>query len=212
MLESLLSSLAFINIRSRNIPAHNLSMFVAHRIETNQKPAITPIRCLHPQLQLVSGATGASTIGMSARRPFSVIRMNEPTGAKKPSGCLPSLFKTKADVIERNAVGIKTFATRSEYSNKLRNEVDYLTELCFLFPDLSFCPLAVFNVGDDAIPFDDVAGFISQRHAPHQVPAIFPICAAETPLILKRLAAGNAREPLAVVSLNVIGGSYLMPA
>src|ERR1700747_2967148 len=37
--------------------------------------------------------------------------------------------------------------------------------------------LEIFDVGDDAIPFDDVAGFISERHAPHQVPAIFPICA-----------------------------------
>src|ERR1700730_14690728 len=63
-----------------------------------------------------------------------------------------------------------------------------------------FSPLAIFDVGDDAIPFDDVAGFISQRHAPHQVPAIFPICAPETQLVLKRLAAGNACEPLGVVA------------
>src|SRR6266850_3228834 len=143
MLQSLLGSLAFINIRSRNIPAHNLSMFVAHRIKTNQKPAITPIRCLHPQLQLVSGATGASTIGMTARRPFSVIRMNEPTGAKKPSGCLPPLFKTKADVIERNAVGVNTFAVGSKYGNLLRREVQHLTELHFLLPDLFLGRLAL---------------------------------------------------------------------
>src|SRR5713226_9263536 len=180
MLQSLLSSLAFINIRSRNIPAHNLSMFVAHRIETNQKPAITPIRCLHPQLQLESGATGASTIGITARRPFSVIRMNEPTGARKPSGCLPPLFKAKADVIERNAVGIKTFATRSEYSNKLRNEVDYLTELCFLFPDLSFCRLAIFNVRKQGIPPNNRALHITLRSPTYMEPTVYAVGAAKT--------------------------------
>jgi hypothetical protein len=31
---------------------------------------------------------------------------------------------------------IKTFATRSEYSNNLRNEVEYLTELRFTAPQL----------------------------------------------------------------------------
>src|SRR5713226_10765642 len=163
MLQSLLSSLAFINIRSRNIPAHNLSMFVAHRIETNQKPAITPIRCLHPQLQLESGATGASTIGITARRPFSVIRMNEPTGARKPSGCLPPLFKTKADVIERNAVGIKTFATGSEYSNKLRNEVDYLPELHFTSAPFLLCSFTLSDVDHSAHKFNEMAGRTQNR-------------------------------------------------
>src|SRR3984957_3938402 len=84
---------------------------------------------------------------MSARRPFSVIRMKRPRRKKIP-GCLPPLFKTKADVFEPNAVGIETFATRSEYSNKLRNEVDYLTELRFLLADLVFRQLAVSNVLD----------------------------------------------------------------
>src|SRR5882724_10878350 len=74
--------------------------------------------------------------------------MKKRRGRKKIPWCLPPLFKTKADVVEPNAVGIKTFATRSEYSNKLRNEVDYLTELRFLLADLVFRPLALGNVLD----------------------------------------------------------------
>jgi len=73
-----------------------------------------------------------STIGISARRPFSVIRMKKP-GRKKIPGGLPPLFKTKADVIEPNAVGIKTFATRSEYSNLLRRKVQHLLGVPFHF-------------------------------------------------------------------------------
>jgi hypothetical protein len=61
-----------------------------------------------------------------------------------------------------------------------------------LFTDFVFGPLPIFNVGDDTIPFDDVAGLISTL----QMPAIFPVRAAETQLVLTRLAAGNAREPL----------------
>src|SRR5258705_11940531 len=105
--------------------------------------------------------------------------MKKRRGRKKIPWGLSPLFKTKADVIEPNAVGIKTFATRSEYTNNLRNEVNYLTELRFLLADLVVRPLAIFDVRDDAIPFDDVAGFISQRHAPHQVPAVFSVCSTD---------------------------------
>src|SRR5260370_7343563 len=74
--------------------------------------------------------------------------MKKRRGRKKIPWCLPPLFKTKADVIEPNSVGIKTFATRSEHSNNLRNEVDYLTELRFLLADPVFRPLALGNVLD----------------------------------------------------------------
>src|SRR5258708_19537392 len=107
--------------------------------------------------------------------------------------CLPPLLKSKAEVIEQEAVGVKTFVTGSEYSNKLWREVDYLTELCFLFPDLSFCRLAIFDVSDDAIPFDDVAGFISQRRAPLQVPAVFSICSTHATFVFESFS--NRQSP-----------------
>src|SRR5438132_1359759 len=103
----------------------------------------------HPELQFVSGATGASTIGISARRPLPVVRMKEPTWTKNSSGFLPPLFKTKADVIERNAVGIKTFTTGSTYRNLLGREVHHLTELQFPLPDLFLGPLLFAQVEDE---------------------------------------------------------------
>src|SRR5258708_1310823 len=129
--------------------------------------------------------------------------------ANPPS--LPPLIQTHCKVIERSAIGVKAFATGSEYRYMLRREVKDLPKPCFLFAAFVFGPLAIFDVGDDAIPFDHVASFISQKHAPHQVPAIFPICASETQLVLIRLAAGNPREPLSVDSLKIIGVSYGMP-
>ena len=64
--------------------------------------------------------------------------MKKTPGLKKTSGRLLPLFKTTADEIEPNAVGIKTFATRSEYPNNLGKEVQHLTEFHFVSPDLAF--------------------------------------------------------------------------
>src|SRR6266581_3108091 len=157
LLKFLFGSLALINIRRRNIPTLDLSLVVVERIVTNQEPAIIPIRAPHSQLQLVSGATGASTIGISACRPFPVIRMNEPTGKKKISGCLPPLFKTKADVIEPNAVGIKTFTIGSKYRNMLRRQVQHLPELHFTSAPFLLCSFTLRDVDHRAHKFNEMA-------------------------------------------------------
>src|ERR1700692_1066701 len=89
--------------------------------------------------------------------------MNEPTGAKNISGCLPPLFKTKADVIERNAVGTKTFTTGSKYRNLLRRGVEHLTEPHFLPPDLFLGRLALGDVDHSAHKFNEMAGRAQNR-------------------------------------------------
>src|SRR5437879_11655347 len=65
---------------------------------------------------------------------------------------LPPLIKTKAEVIERDAVGIKTFAVGSEYPNKLRRKVQHLPELHFLCLKLLFRLLALFNIEINSYP------------------------------------------------------------
>src|SRR6266436_7345688 len=172
--------LAVFDVGSGHIPTRNLSLFVVQWVVTEKKPAITSVTFAQSHLQLESSATGASTIRIPGD-PLPVIAMKEliAIGRYRAIDSLPPLLKSKAEVIERDAVYKETFAVGTEYTNKLWREVDYLTELCFLFPDLSFSRLAIFDVGDDAIPFDDVAGFISQRHAPLQVPAVFSICSTD---------------------------------
>src|SRR5258708_39654602 len=56
--------------------------------------------------------------------------MNE----RAPSFCLPPLINTKAGVIERNAIGIQTFAVGSVYRNKLRREVQHLPKFLLTLP------------------------------------------------------------------------------
>ena len=53
-------------------------------------------------------------------------------------------------MLERSAVGIKAFATGSNYDNGLRREIQDLTELCFLFPDGFFRNLTFPDIQDRA--------------------------------------------------------------
>src|ERR1700693_1727552 len=133
-LEFLLGSFAFINIRRRSIPARNLSLVVAQRVITSQKPSITSVALAQPRLHLESRASGVSAIKMVVH-PFPVIRMKELTAIRS----LLPFFKANAEVIEHDAVGIKTFAVRSKYCNKLRCEVQHLPELHFTSAQFLLC-------------------------------------------------------------------------
>src|SRR5271169_991861 len=84
-------------------------------------------------------------------------------GRKKSPRCLPPLFKTKADVIEPNAVGIKTFATRSEYRNKLRNEVQNLPKFHFTSAQFLLCSFTFSGVDHSAHKFNEMAGRAQNR-------------------------------------------------
>ena len=63
---------------------------------------------------------------------------------------------------------------------------------------------AIFDVGRDPIPLDDVSIFISERHSTVQLPSILPIRAARTHLIFVRLARSNRFHPFTCMSLKII--------
>src|SRR6266403_1177522 len=154
--------LAVFDVRQGDIPTRNLSLFVAQWVKTNQEPAISSIALAQPQLQLVGRSCRESTIKIIPV-PRSVIRMNKRPGRKKIPGCLPPLFKTKADVIEPNAVGIKTFATRSEYSNLLRRKVQHLLEFHFTSAQFLLCSFTLSDVDHSAHKFNEIAGRAQNR-------------------------------------------------
>src|SRR5579859_6500575 len=85
---------------------------------------------------------------------------------------LPPLIKTKSEVIERRAVGIKTFPVGSEYNDKLRREVQHLPELHFLCLKLLFRLLAIFNVDTGSVPSCYVPPLIFKRISADQKAAI----------------------------------------
>ena len=88
---------------------------------------ITAIALAQPQFILVGRPCRASPIEIVAL-PRAVIWMNE----RKALKSLLPLFTSKAEVIECNAVDIKTFAIRSVYRNNVWRGVQYLPELHFL--------------------------------------------------------------------------------
>ncbi len=103
--------------------------------------------------------------------PFPVLRMKELIAINS----LQPLFKSNAQVIEQDAVGIKTFATGSEYSgartfatgseysNKLRNDVDYLPELHFTSAPFLLCSFTLSDVDHSAHKFNEMAGRAQNR-------------------------------------------------
>src|SRR5262245_12015248 len=95
---------------------------------------------MHSHLYLINGVTR-----IRSNRAFPIFRMNKPTGLQKTSRRLQPLFKTQAEVMERTAVGIKTFTATSKDRNVLRREVQHLSKLCFLCTDFFFREFALFN-------------------------------------------------------------------
>ena len=61
---------------------------------------------------------------------------------------LAPLFKRKAVVIEKDAVGVEWLTVRPVYRNILRRQVQNLPQACFLFADFVFRLLAISNVLD----------------------------------------------------------------
>src|SRR5467141_4838362 len=74
----------------------------------------------------------------------------------------------------------------------------------FTAPEGFLGAFAIFDVGRDPIPLDDVSIFISERHSAVQLPAILPIRAAGTHLNFVRLAGSNRFHPFTCMSLKII--------
>src|SRR5260370_10202799 len=66
----------------------------------------------------------------------------------------------------------------------------------FTAPEGFLSAFAIFDVGRDPIPFDDVSIFISERHSPVQLPAILPIRAAGKHRHLGQLSRNKPPHPL----------------
>jgi hypothetical protein len=78
-------------------------------------------------------------------------------------------------------------------------------------PQGFFGALAVLDVGYDAIPFDNVSVFISQWHAPVQMPSILSIRTPKTNLAFMRLPACDGGAPFALVPLDIVAMDCLSP-
>src|SRR5690348_2999643 len=126
-------------------------------------------------------------------------------GRNKSPGCPPPLFKTKADVIEPNAVGIKTFAARSEYSNNLRNEVDYLTQFRFLLAGLVVRPLAIVYINTRSIPLHDVFLLVAHCDFLVQHPTVLPVSSPNSRFVQEGFATRYRSAPRIHHSLDVFG-------
>src|SRR6266849_776911 len=160
LLQFLLSPHAVFDIGTRNIPTHDLSLVVAHRIVASQKPTIASIMFAQPQLHVVSRAASQSTIPTSLC-PFQVIKVSMSASAP-----LPPLIKANAEVIEHHAIGVKTFVAGAVYRNKLGREIHDLSDLYLSLPDHRFCLALLADIGNRSHELE-VARAIPRRVSGH---------------------------------------------
>src|ERR1041385_4597138 len=74
LLQSLLGPLAFIDIRTREIPTNHLSLVVAEWIVPNQEPTICPVAASETHVPLVIGGVRTRTIDQTLDS-IDVVRM-----------------------------------------------------------------------------------------------------------------------------------------
>src|SRR6266850_7703031 len=103
-LQSLLGSLAILNVGTRDVPPNELSLVVAERVVTNQKPTIRSVLVTQPHLQLEGSGTGQRTIDMRLDH-IEIVRMNFRFKAS-----LAPLVQADAVISECHSVRIKTHA------------------------------------------------------------------------------------------------------
>src|SRR5260370_19337885 len=106
----------------------------------------------------------------------------------------------------KTAVQVRTACPTDGLAQPLR-----FRQVRFTAPEGFLGAFAIFDVGRDPIPLDDVSIFISERHSAVQLPAILPIRAAGTHLTLVRLARINRLHPLILMSLKVARANYHFP-
>src|SRR5271154_7538098 len=87
------------------------------------------------------------------------MRINADVMAIRP---LP-VFKTKADVVEHDAVGVKALPVRPVYRNNLRREVENLPELHFTSAPFLLCSFTFSDVDHRADKFNELAGRAQNR-------------------------------------------------
>src|SRR5882762_4199309 len=98
LLQSLLGSLAILDIGIGDVPPHELSLVVAKRVGTNQEPTIGSVPGPQAHLQLASGAGRQQTINMCLDS-VDVLRMNV-----RSTGSLTPLVESDAEIRERDSV------------------------------------------------------------------------------------------------------------
>src|ERR1700722_1821887 len=76
---------------------------------------------------------------------------------------LPPLIQTHTKVIERGAIGVKTFASGSEYRHMLRCQVENLPKFHFTPASFLLCFLTFSDVDHSSDKFNEMTGCIQNR-------------------------------------------------
>src|ERR1700693_495049 len=115
-------------------------------------------------------------------------------GSGHPTPVQP-LLPGKAQIIQKTLTYEINGAVRQVGPDEGGNCFGDRAQLLLALANLFFRAFAIFDVGSDPIPLDDVSIFISERHSAVQLPAILSIRAAGTELLFEGLSGRKLLSP-----------------
>src|SRR6185295_2571195 len=89
------------------------------------------------------------------------------------------ILRGVAEVVDCPPVQVVKLALRRTAPHECRDRLDQQTKLTLAPAKRFFGALTVFDVGVDAVPFDDLTVVITQRAGPEQKPSIFAVVPAQ---------------------------------
>src|ERR1700677_756027 len=127
VMHPLLGPLAILDIGPSRVPANNVPLVVAKRIEADKKPAIITV---FPKLSLLKfkRLTARERLIALLEQPFHILRVEDPCGKVFSLHVLQS----ETGVIEHCLICIKGCPIRAEHVNKTDDGVGHPPKLCLL--------------------------------------------------------------------------------
>ena len=191
------------------ISMKDTSLFIPQRIEADYKPAILPIFSAYSYFCIPWDAPCNRNLPFS-HSSFQIVWVKN----LRQSVLRHSLFQGEAGIIEPNLIHVTNASIWLQDDDVLRNDVDKLPKLPFIFPGPRFGPFSVLDIDTCSIPSDNISLRIAEVHAAMKHPAIFPIRPPDTCFMLERLPRRQGRAPPFHHCCNVVGmkGRHPFPA
>src|SRR4030095_6356346 len=204
LLDLRLSSFAIIDVGKEKVPDADLAFGISHR---EAAPLNPPVHAISPPAAVLyiidlSGFDGSLSLLDHVRQVIWVNGINESP--------ILQLLLGLAEIFQRLAVEKLDLAHSPGRSNKPRNAIDDLTPRKFACKQGFLSTFAILNVDTGSVPFEDLAGFSSQRLGANQERSIRAVEASNPGFSVDRGARSKRRLPhpdkfFTVIRMNRLG-------
>src|SRR4030095_8844970 len=163
-------ALAIIDVGSRRIPAHQLPLFVAEWVVTDEEPAILTVLPARSLFDFKRQATSKRRLALLAQ-PLDILRMED--SRTKVGG--DHVLHREAGIFEHRLVRVQWMAAGVLDDNGLRYRIRNPAEFALLLKQFRLRSFSIFDVGIASKPPDDIAFFVELRNDTYEEPSVFPV-------------------------------------